>query len=301
MVKAWYLDNPAKVVSLEQLRSVGILYWHIPAETYKTDGKLDALCAERQYKNRDEVCISPTKMPNFDERQKIFFTEHLHEDEEVRYILDGSGYFDVRDASDQWVRIHVEKSDLIILPAGIYHRFCCDDKKYTHAMRIFKEEPKWTPYNRADPTTDSRVSRSEWQTLLQNAPKPNANGQAYVLPESAAALAHYPHARAVNGFYFVSGLSARQPDNSVPADIAAQTHGCIANLKRILAAVGADLSHVVDMQVFLVDIAEYQSMNEVYNQYFSAITGPTRTTVAVKALPGPTLRIELKAIAVLPK
>lgn len=132
-----------------------------------------------------------------------------------------------------------------------------------------------------------------------------------IVSDFARPRANYPHARRAGGFLFVSGLSARRPDDAVAGvtrtpdgqvvrDIAAQTEAVIENLRTVLRAAGADLEHLVDVTVFLVDMGDYAAFNAVYDRHFAAATGPTRTTVAVRELPHPDLLIEIKAVAVAP-
>nr|XP_027793628.1 1,2-dihydroxy-3-keto-5-methylthiopentene dioxygenase [Marmota flaviventris] len=160
MVQAWYMDEsggdprlphrpePGRAVGLEQLRGLGVLYWKLDADKYENDPELEKIRRERNYSWMDIITICKDKLPNYEEKIQVFYQEHLHLDEEIRYILEGSGYFDVRDREDQWIRISMEKGDMITLPAGIYHRFTLDEKNYVKAMRLFVGEPVWTAYNR---------------------------------------------------------------------------------------------------------------------------------------------------------
>ena len=68
-----------------------------------------------------------------------------------------AGYFDVRDHSDAWIRVHCKKGDLLVLPEGIYHRFTLDTTDYAKAMRLFVGVPVWTPLNRPQDEHASRL------------------------------------------------------------------------------------------------------------------------------------------------
>uniref|UniRef100_A0A915EP42 Acireductone dioxygenase n=1 Tax=Ditylenchus dipsaci TaxID=166011 RepID=A0A915EP42_9BILA len=132
--------RPPQFVSLNELQELGVLYRQIPVNNFENDSG------------------QSQTLPQYDEKIKSFFEEHLHTDEEVRYIVDGAGYFDVRNAKEEWIRILCEPGDLIILPEGIYHRFTVAHNDYIRAVRLFKGEPVWTPYNRSA-TTDRMDQR----------------------------------------------------------------------------------------------------------------------------------------------
>jgi 2-aminomuconate deaminase len=135
--------------------------------------------------------------------------------------------------------------------------------------------------------------------------------QARVVPGKATPRGKFPHIKRAGDFLYVSGTSARRPDNSIAGaqvdamgttklDIRAQTRAVIENLRDILASEGAGLEHLVEVSTFLVSMNDFGGYNEVYAEFFSA-EGPTRTTVAVHQLPHPQLLIEIKAVAYLPR
>ena len=107
----------------------------------------------------------------------------------------------------------------------------------------------------------------------------------------------YPHARRFGNLLFVSGIGPRHSKtDEIASGIEAQTRSCIENVKVILEDAGSSLESVIDVTVFLTDMAnDFAAFNRVYGEYFGTIQ-PSRTTVGVVALPTP-ISVELKVIA----
>ncbi|KAJ7073152.1 ARD/ARD' family-domain-containing protein [Mycena amicta] len=160
-MRAYYFDNlpgDQRLPHDHLATKTNVLTWHIPVDGYES--KVNAIAKERGYKNRVTIDFSCEGMGEvYEAKIKGLFEEHMHEDEENRYILSGSGFFDVRETpSDAWIRVAVEPGDLLVLPAGIYHRFTPDEKDRIKALRLFQDEPKWVPHARS-PATDVNVHR----------------------------------------------------------------------------------------------------------------------------------------------
>jgi 2-iminobutanoate/2-iminopropanoate deaminase len=98
---------------------------------------------------------------------------------------------------------------------------------------------------------------------------------------------------------FTAGQVGADPATGTLADgVAAQADRALRNLTSILDAAGSSLDRVVKTTIFLVDLADFEAVNEVYASHFSA-PYPARSTVAVRALPKDAL-VEIEAIAIAP-
>lgn len=99
-----------------------------------------------------------------------------------------------------------------------------------------------------------------------------------------------------NGLVFLAGQVGAPPGGEVvEGGIQAETRQVLDNVGQLLRAVGLDYADVVRCTVFLVDMADFSAMNEVYREYFPTDM-PVRATVGVSALAGP-FRIEIDVTA----
>jgi 2-aminomuconate deaminase len=128
------------------------------------------------------------------------------------------------------------------------------------------------------------------------------------------AVGSYPHARRVGQLLFLSGIGPRDPaTDAIPGnvmfadgrvrsyDIRAQARAVFANVRTVLEASGARWEDLVDVTVYLTDMArDFRAYNEAWAEHFpDPAHAPCRTTLGITALPTP-IAIELKCVAVLP-
>jgi 2-aminophenol/2-amino-5-chlorophenol 1,6-dioxygenase subunit alpha len=196
---------------------------------------------------------------------------------------------------------------------------------------LLEESPSAAPRTEKLPWPGPKAPRPAQGQARQGRPQipqiPQTNPTSAQSAQSAAALATpdanvistqkapvpyaaYAHARRVGDTLYLAGIGPRDPKtnatvggpvrdakgNPLPYDVKAQTRQTIENIRTILAESGCSLEDVFDVSAFLIDMdRDFKAFNEVYNEYFGQIQ-PTRTTVEVRALPGP-IAVELKVVA----
>ena len=114
--------------------------------------------------------------------------------------------------------------------------------------------------------------------------------------QQAKPLGKYPIVKRAGDSIYLSGMSARLADGSIPDGVREQTRVVIEKIRAALQNEGADLSDCVAITCYLIDMADFEIYNAVYGEYFNE-QGPTRTTGAVQQLPQPQMRVELTVTA----
>jgi len=138
------------------LAAHGVDYWQAePSEPVAADApadallaayksQIDVLCAEGGYVTADVIDVFP-HTPGLDGMLAKFSSEHWHDEDEVRFIIEGRGVFHVHPPGRAVFAIEVGPGDLIRVPRGTHHWFdLCADRRI-RAIRLFKDPAGWAP------------------------------------------------------------------------------------------------------------------------------------------------------------
>lgn len=116
-------------------------------------------------------------------------------------------------------------------------------------------------------------------------------------PNAPGALGPYSVAVEAGGLVFISGQIAINPDgeNLSGQPVGPQTTQIMENLGRILSDIGLGYEDVVKTTIFLRDMADFPTVNEIYGSFFTTAP-PARSTIEVSALPGG-FAVEIEVVA----
>ena len=146
-MKAHWLDRD-EAIDAAQLNGQGVFYTRLDTDEREYQPPIDQLKRERGYIEQDVIALRPDT-PNLDTICAKFVDEHFHDDDEVRFVLEGEGIFDIRSRDDRWMRVVVEPGDLIVVPKDRHHRFLLTDTKTIRCVRLFRDTGGWVPHYRA--------------------------------------------------------------------------------------------------------------------------------------------------------
>ena len=108
-------------------------------------GEIETLKARGGYVTADVINVN-AQTPGLDAMLAKFNREHWHDEDEVRFIVHGSGLFHVHPAGSPVVAIEVETGDLIRVPRGTLHWFDLCSSRHIRAIRLFQDTSGWTPH-----------------------------------------------------------------------------------------------------------------------------------------------------------
>jgi 1,2-dihydroxy-3-keto-5-methylthiopentene dioxygenase len=141
----------------QHLASIGIGYARWEAARVVADGapaeeilaayapEIEKLKALGGYVTADVIDITPDT-PGLDAMLQKFNREHWHNEDEVRFIIRGSGLFHIRPSAGQLTGVEVEPGDLLTVPRGTLHWFDLCADRHIRVIRLFQDAAGWTPF-----------------------------------------------------------------------------------------------------------------------------------------------------------
>ncbi|MBL0421908.1 RidA family protein [Ramlibacter sp. AW1] len=130
----------------------------------------------------------------------------------------------------------------------------------------------------------------------------NPQRQEYSAPGVNPPISHYCDAVRFGDLLFVSGMAPLDEEGRVVGgdDVAAQTRQVFENMRKALAAAGASFADILKVTVYLTDVNDRQLINPVRQEYFGEHR-PASTLFAVHQLAVPGMKVEIEAVAGIPR
>lgn len=109
--------------------------------------EVDSLKERGGYQSADVISLTP-QTPDLDGLLAKFDKEHLHTEDEVRFVVDGRGVFTIHTQDDVVFDVEVHPGDLLVVPTDTWHWFTLCEDKTIKCIRVFETTQGWTPVYR---------------------------------------------------------------------------------------------------------------------------------------------------------
>ncbi|CAB3404113.1 unnamed protein product [Caenorhabditis bovis] len=131
---------PKKLTTTDLSSLAGVQYYKVDLEdTAAMKKRLSAVKSEKNVNFSDMFTVAET-MPEFEDKCEQFYEPHVQNEDVISLVIDGTCYYDVEPEDDQWIRVQLEKGDLLIIPKGLSHRFTVTPKNYVKIQRFFSRK-----------------------------------------------------------------------------------------------------------------------------------------------------------------